>query len=103
MAGQKLQASIRRGPALIIQDDPQRHEEATNRNKVGAPFQYAESLFATLAVVKSMPGLPYRYLQGLESVNIHENSKPSNATSRIDSLINKVFLTNQHRLPRHTW
>ena len=52
---------------MIIQDDPQRHEEvaAANRNKVGAPFQYAESLFAALAVVKSMTGLPYRHLQGM--------------------------------------
>ena len=33
----------------------------TNRNKVGAPFQYAESLFAALAAVKSMTGLPYRH------------------------------------------
>ena len=29
-----------------------------------APFQYAESLFAALTVVKSMAGLPYRHLQG---------------------------------------
>ena len=38
---------VKRGQALIIRDDPQRHEEAmaANRNKVGAPFQYAESLF----------------------------------------------------------
>ena len=32
---------------------------------MGAPFQYAESLFAALAVVKSMTGLPYRHLQGM--------------------------------------
>ena len=58
---------VKRGQALIIGDDPQRHEEvaAANRNKVGAPFQYAESLFAALAVVKSMTGLPYRHLQGM--------------------------------------
>ena len=58
---------VKRGQALIIQDDPQRHEEVAvaNRNKVGAPFQYAESLFAALAVVKSMTGLPYRHLQGM--------------------------------------
>ena len=56
---------VKRGQALIIRDDPQRHEEAmaANRNKVGAPFQYAESLFAALAAVKSMAGLPYRHLQ----------------------------------------
>ena len=42
---------VKRGQALIIRDDPQRHEEVTgaNRNKVGATFQYAESLFVALA------------------------------------------------------
>ena len=52
---------VKRGQALIIRDDPQRHEDplmVANRNKVGAPFQYAESLFAALAAVKSMTGLP---------------------------------------------
>ena len=60
---------VKRGQALIIRDDPQRYEEmaGANRNKVGAPFQYAESLFAALAVVKSMTGLPYRHLQGSEA------------------------------------
>ena len=47
---------VKRGQALIIRDDPQRHEEAmvANESKVGASFHYAESLFAALAVVKSM-------------------------------------------------
>ena len=35
-----------------------------NRNKVGAPFQYAGSLFAALTVVESMVGL--RYLRRLK-------------------------------------
>ena len=41
---------VKRGQALVIGDDPQRHEEvaAANRNKVGAPFRYAGSLFAAL-------------------------------------------------------
>ena len=45
---------VKHGQALIIRDDPQRREEVTgtNRNRMGAPFQYAESLFAALAVVK---------------------------------------------------
>ena len=49
---------VKRGQALIIGDNPQRHEEvaAKNRNKAGAPLQYAESLFAALAVVKLMAG-----------------------------------------------
>ena len=69
---------------MIIRDDPQRlEEEVTNRNKADAPFQYAESLFAALIAVKSMVGLPYRHLPGLESASIHEDSMPSNAAARI--------------------
>ena len=58
---------VKCGQALIIWDDPQRRKDVTgaNRNKVGAPFRYAESLCATQAVVKSMTGLPYRHLQGM--------------------------------------
>ena len=86
---------VKRGHALIIGDDPQRHEEvaAANRNKVGAPFRYAESQFAALAVVKSMTGLPYRHLQRLKSANIHEDSKPGNTAAWIAPFINKVFTT----------
>ena len=43
---------------------------ATNRNKVDAPFQYAESLFAALAVVKSMTGLPYRSVRQVYLLSI---------------------------------
>ena len=58
---------VKCGQALIIRDDPQRYEEmaGANRNKAGAPFRYAESLFAALSVVKSTTGLPYRHLQGM--------------------------------------
>ena len=57
---------VKRGQALIIEDDPQRHEEvaAANRNKLGAPFRYAGLPFATRAAVKSMTGL--RYLRRLK-------------------------------------
>ena len=56
---------VKRGHALVIGDDPQRHEEVAvaNRNKVGAPFRYAESPFAALMAVKSMAGLPCRHLR----------------------------------------
>ena len=58
---------VKRGQALIVKDDPQWHEEvmSANRNKAGAPFRYAESLFAALTVVKSMTGLQCRCLQWL--------------------------------------
>ncbi len=53
---------IRRGQALIIRDDPERCIEVkkANRHKVGAPFQYADSFFASLAAVKSTIRIPYR-------------------------------------------
>ena len=76
---------VRRGQTLIIKDDPQRLEEVAvvNRNKVGASFQCAESLFAALVVVKSMTRLPYRHLQGLEAASIYRGSKPNNVADRI--------------------
>ena len=54
---------------------------AANRNKVGTPFQYAESPFAALAVVKSMTGL--KHLQDLKYANIHEDLKSSHTAARI--------------------
>ena len=61
----------------------------TSRNKAGVPFQYAESLFATLAVVTSMTGLPYRHLQGLEDASIHEGLKSNHTADRIVPFIIK--------------
>ena len=76
---------VKRGQALIIRNDPQRYEEVTgaNRNKVGAPFQYAESLFAAPAAVKSMTRLPYRHLQGSEDAVTCQCAKHENVASRI--------------------
>ena len=53
--------------ALIIHDDPERCIEVkkANRHKVGTPFQYADSFFASLAAVKSMIHIPYRNLMGM--------------------------------------
>ena len=72
---------VKRGQALIIRDDPQRYEEvmSANRNKAGALFQYAESLFAVLAVVKSITGLPYRCLQRLADTNNYQTQSRSSA------------------------
>ncbi len=58
---------IRRGQALIIHDDPERCIEVkkANRHNVGAPFQYADSFFTSLAAVKSMIHIPYENLMGI--------------------------------------
>ena len=65
-----------------IRDYPHRLEEvvSANKNKVGAPFQYAGTPFAALAMVKSMTGL--RHLQEMEDTNnyqtqLHGSSDPS--------------------------
>ena len=73
---------VKRGQALIIRDDLQRYEEVmgANRNKVGAPFQYAESLFAALAVVKLMTGLPYRHLLGMLIEMLGDGDSPGYTT-----------------------
>ena len=73
---------VRRGQALIIRDDPQRHEVVmvASRNKVGAPFQHAESLLAALAAVKSMAGLPYRHLQGMPVETLGDLDTPCYTT-----------------------
>ena len=54
---------------------------AANRHKVGAPFQYAESLFAALAVVKSMMGLPHRHLQGMLIETLERLNAPCYTTT----------------------
>ena len=73
---------VNRGQALIIRDDPQRYEETAgaNRNKVGAPFQYAESLFVALAVVKSMTWLSYRHLHGMLIKTFGDGDSPCYTT-----------------------
>ena len=60
---------------------------AASRNKAGAPFQHTGSLFAALAVVKSMAGLSYMHGYELEDANIHQSSKPSHTVVRIAPLI----------------
>ena len=51
-----------------------------NRNKVGAPFPYAESLFVALAAVKSVTGLPYRHLQGMLIEALGDGDSPCYTT-----------------------
>ena len=60
------------------------------------------SYFDALAVVKSMTGLPYRHLQGSESANIYQGSKPSNTVSRI-APFKKIREAQLHRGCSVTW
>ena len=59
-----------------------------NCHKVGAPFQYADSFFASLAAVKSMIHIPYRNLMGMILEVLNDEKVPHYTTiyRRIQSL-----------------
>ncbi len=58
---------VMRGEKLVILDDPARHEQLrrANKKKNGRPFQYADSLFAAICVIKTMTGISYRLCEGI--------------------------------------
>ncbi len=58
---------VSRGRQLMLHDDSDmmRELKKANRNKIGHPFEYADSLFAGIATIKAMTNLSYRCLQGL--------------------------------------
>ncbi|MCE2614709.1 MAG: IS5 family transposase [Nitrosopumilus sp. (ex Thoosa mismalolli)] len=54
--------------------------EANRRKKNGAPFKYAEALFVSLAITRSMMQIPYRQLAGMASEMMSDIPMPSHAT-----------------------
>ena len=60
---------VDRGRMLVLHDSPEWQQElrAANRRKNGAPFLYADSLFACIAIARSMARIPYRQLAGMAS------------------------------------
>ena len=72
---------VKRGQALIVGDDPQRHEEvaAANRNKVGAPFQYAESLFAWGIVQNATKTRTFKFTHMANAATCHPNATSQRA------------------------
>ena len=73
---------VRRGQVLVIHDNPQKHREVrdANMHKGGAPFRYADSLLAALAMVKSMIGLSYKHLQGTLMMTLRNEDAPDHTT-----------------------
>ena len=81
---------VRRGRALIVHDDSESHVEVkkANHHKVGVPFQYADSFFASLVAVKSMIHIPYRNLMDMV-LEVYKDAKVFHYTTifrRIRSL-----------------
>ena len=60
---------VERGRMLAMHQDPGWEQELKSANcrKNGAPFLYAESLFVSIAIIRSMAQIPYRQLRGMVS------------------------------------
>ncbi len=73
---------IERGRQLALTnkslDDPQIQEElrSMNKKKNGHPYEYPDSLFVALALVRSMCGLSYRVLEGLAAESLGKDNVP---------------------------
>ena len=54
---------------LVLHDSPEWQQDLrrANRRKNGAPFLYADALFASIAIIRSMAHIPYRQLAGMAS------------------------------------
>ena len=74
---------VERGRMLIMQDDSKewaKDLKRVNRRKNGAPFRYANAMFASVAIIRSMLQLPYRQLAGMMSEMLQECGTPSYPT-----------------------
>jgi len=66
------------GRMLVLSKSPDYEDELAraNKNKNGAPFRYAESLFMSLAAMRSFCGLSFRVLEGAAEASIGEDDAP---------------------------
>ena len=58
---------VRRGADLVIEYNPEWEGDVrrANEGKVGAPYQYAETLVMMAAALRSALGVKYRQLEGM--------------------------------------
>ncbi len=73
---------VERGRMLAMHQDPGWEQELKSANcrKNGAPFLYAESLFVSIAIIRSMAQIPYRQLRGMVSEMMPGVPIPDHAT-----------------------
>ena len=66
------------GRMLVLSRGPDYGGELAraNRKKNGAPFRYAESLFLSLAAIRSFCGLSFRVLEGVAAESIGRDDAP---------------------------
>ena len=68
---------------LIIPDDQETQSvelAKKNRHKNGAPFKYTETMFAAIAIIKSMAHLPSRQLAGMVEEMLPQSQTPNYPT-----------------------
>ena len=73
---------VERGRTIVVQYDPEWEEELkkANHKKNGAPFRYADALFASIATLRSMFQIPFRQLEGMVSEMLGDEKTPSYPT-----------------------
>ena len=87
---------VRRGADLVIEYNPEWEDDVrrANEGKVGAPYQYAETLVMMAAALRSALGVRYRQLEGMVGGMIGESNTPVfsqlyKRISRLDADINR--------------
>ena len=73
---------VERGRMVVLNYDPEWEADVIKANckKNGAPFQYAEAMFASIATLRSMFQIPYRQLEGMVSEMLGDKNTPSHPT-----------------------
>ena len=81
---------VERGASLIIECDPEWEAEVgrANAGKVGAPYQYAETLVMLAAGIRVALGVRYRQLQGMVGKMVGRSNTP--AFSQLCKRINRL-------------
>ena len=81
---------VRRGADLVIEYDPEWEDDVrrANEGKVGAPYQYADTLIMLAAGIRVAQGVRYRQLQGMVGKMIGRSNAPvfSQLCKRINGL-----------------
>lgn len=92
------QKYVQRGADIIIQYDSQWGEEVkeANYNKVGAPYQFADSFFMMAAAFRAANRSPYRQLSGM--VNKMTNSQYAPDYTTIFRRTNRIKVTENENM-----
>ena len=87
---------VKRGAGLVIAHDQEWEDDVrrANEGKVGAPYQYAETLVMMAAALRSALGVRYRQLEGMVGGMVGESNTPVfsqlyKRISRLDADINR--------------